>query len=256
MSLLPFSRNVAAGTTFLSPTDYQVYIDTTNGIATVVLPKISTVFSSFTSSFGNSNSIFGYRFKDVGGVAATNKIIFEGMDDDKINGVRKYEVETNGASGILIISGINNYTFVPDFTVTPSGSVDCFVKTISVANNTNDELSTFDECFIYLENGTYIFDVDYNFRTVGTVGNSYAAIMTNILSDEPNIAAGDVTQAERTTYVVGLQVDSNISVHLMTGKVVLNAGDGNSPVFKVGFLDSIDAQMQVLQVFMRAIKIA
>jgi hypothetical protein len=38
------SRNITSGKTFISPTDYQLYIDTTSGIATIVLPKIQTIF--------------------------------------------------------------------------------------------------------------------------------------------------------------------------------------------------------------------
>lgn len=113
------SRNITSGKTFISPTDYQLYIDSTGGEVTVVLPKIQTIFNYFNNNSGNSGFIFGFRFKDVGGSAATNNIIFEGMDNDVVNGSRTYIVSTNSASGLLIISGINNYTFVSDTASTP-----------------------------------------------------------------------------------------------------------------------------------------
>lgn len=106
------SRNITSGKTFISPTDYQLYIDTTSGIATVVLPKIQTVFNTYTNNLGSPNSIFGFRFKDIGNNASVNKIVFEGMDNDVVNGVQKFDVTTSGASGILMISGINNGNYI------------------------------------------------------------------------------------------------------------------------------------------------
>jgi hypothetical protein len=124
------SRNITSGKTFLSPTDYQLYIDSTGGEVTVVLPKIQTIFNYFNNNSGNSGFIFGFRFKDIGNNAAVNKIVFEGMDNDVVNGVQKFDVTTNGASGILIISGINNYTFVSDV-VSGASSLPCIDVTWS-----------------------------------------------------------------------------------------------------------------------------
>lgn len=137
MSNLPYSRTIGAGKTFLSPTDYQIYISTIDGVATVVLPKIETIFNSFINTFGNPNSIFGFRFKDIGGNASVNKIIFEGMDDNKVNGVQKFEVTTNGASGVVLISGINNYVLVSDV---PAGAT---FKTSFLFNVKASDLNSF-----------------------------------------------------------------------------------------------------------------
>jgi hypothetical protein len=114
MSTLPYIRTITAGKTFISPTDYTLYIDTTSGIATVVLPKIETLYSSFKNVLGNPNAIFGFRFLDIGNNASVNKIVFEGMDDDKVNGGQIYEVTDDGASGLILVSGGNNYILVND----------------------------------------------------------------------------------------------------------------------------------------------
>jgi hypothetical protein len=114
MSTLPYIRTITAGKTFISPTDYTLYIDTTSGIATVVLPKIETLYSSFKNVLGNPNAILGFRFLDIGNNASVNKIVFEGMDGDKVNGGQIYEVTDDGASGLILVSGGNNYILVND----------------------------------------------------------------------------------------------------------------------------------------------
>lgn len=111
---IPYIRTITAGKTFISPTDYTLYIDTTGGIATVVLPKIETLYSSFKNVLGNPNAIFGFRFLDIGNNASVNKIVFEGMDDDKVNGGQIYEVTDDGASGLILVSGGNNYHLIND----------------------------------------------------------------------------------------------------------------------------------------------
>lgn len=261
MSTFPFSRTLTAGRHFLSVTDLNVLADTTDGTVELVLPNIATLME-FVLKQGYSvgaAGVFSLNISDVSGNAATNNITIVPADNNYLSdSAVSVVISTNNGSAIfkptsstLWFSSISSTSNVTP----PSSGVDCFVKTISGAFNTNDVQNTFDECYMYLDNGTYIFDVDYNFRTTGTVGNSLAEIRTNISSDDVNVMPEDIIVASRTSEVVGLQVGSLISAHLMTGKIVLDAGAGNSPVFKAAFADTADLDMQVLSITMRAIKI-
>ena len=89
-----YKRLFEAGTSYLSATDLFVEVDTTLGIATIYLPKISELFALFaTNNFYNFN---GIRFKDLVGNAAVNNIIFKGLDGDLINGLSEVTLNTNG----------------------------------------------------------------------------------------------------------------------------------------------------------------
>lgn len=262
MSSFPFSRTFTAGRHFLSVTDLNVLADTTDGDVELVLPNIVTLMD-FLLKQGYSSAaagLFPINIVDVSGNAATNNITIVPADNNFLSDSAT-SVVINTNKGSALFKPMSNTLWYSSISLTsnvtpPSSGVDCFVKTIAGAFNTNDVQNTFDECYMYLDNGTYIFDVDYNFRTTGTVGNSLADIRTNVSSDDVNVMPEDTIVTTRTSDVVGLQVGSLISVHLMTGKIVLDAGVGNSPVFKAAFADTADLDMQVLSITMRAIKIA
>jgi len=139
--------------------------------------------------------------------------------------------------------------------------VDCFEKQINGPFDTVDESSTFSECFMYLEDGTYIFDVDYNFRrlpgSVSPPSSIVTEIRTNIINDDIIVMPTDVIQKTRISSNSSLNnFNDEVSVHLMTGKIELtNQSYPSFNVFKASFVDASDQDMQVLNISMRAIKI-
>jgi hypothetical protein len=99
MSFNQYKRVFGAGTSYISATDLFVEIDTTLGVATVFLPKISELFALFATN--NLYSFNGIRFTDLVGNAAVNNIIFKGLDGDLVNGLSDITLNTNGVGGIL-----------------------------------------------------------------------------------------------------------------------------------------------------------
>jgi hypothetical protein len=263
MITFPFSRTFGAGTHELATTDLNVLVDTSQGAVNLILPSISDTMD-FVLKQGYSSGavgIFPMNITDISNNASVNNITITTKGIDKFSG---------NLPSVVISENSGSYFFKPASTIiwsisksgvfnntppTPS-NVDCFTKVITGNFATNDVQNTFNECYLYLDNGTYIFDIDYNYATIGLVGNSFSDIRTNIASDDINVMPEDIVVSSRTSYTLGLQVGSLISVHLMTGKVILDAGEGNSPVFKVAFADTLDADMQISNIFMRAIKIA
>jgi hypothetical protein len=108
MSLNQYTRTIAAGKTFLSPTDLYISIDVTLGVATMVLPKISTVFDN--TSVNNIYSYIGIRFFDLINNASVNNIIVEAADGDFVNGQSKITLNTNGVGGLVTPVGSNNWS--------------------------------------------------------------------------------------------------------------------------------------------------
>lgn len=99
MSFNQYKRVFGAGTSYLSATDLFAEIDTTLGVATIYLPKISELFALFaTNNFYNFN---GIRFTDLANNAAVNNIILKGKDGDLVNGLSQITLNTNGVGGIL-----------------------------------------------------------------------------------------------------------------------------------------------------------
>ena len=54
-------RQVGAGTTYLSPTDFLVQVDTSLGAVVIVMPKIATILDSYTTLY----QYMGIRFVDI-----------------------------------------------------------------------------------------------------------------------------------------------------------------------------------------------
>ena len=71
-------RTITAGTTFLSPTDFYLQIDTSAGAVTIVPPNADAIFSN-----GNTNvySYIGIRFVDISNNASVNNITITGNND-------------------------------------------------------------------------------------------------------------------------------------------------------------------------------
>lgn len=92
------ARQVKAGKTFLSPTDYFVEISTNDGAVEICLPKISTVLDTFKKIGTTFQPI---RFLDVSSTENDNKITFTAMDDDLIDGNKSRLIDSRYSSGVF-----------------------------------------------------------------------------------------------------------------------------------------------------------
>ncbi len=109
MSNFPITRNVGAGVTLLSLSDFHLTITTANGAVLVYLQAVSDLLNYKQNVTGNINFIDGIRFVDFSNMAATNNITFYAADGDTINGASSFTVNTNGATGMLIPCGGNQW---------------------------------------------------------------------------------------------------------------------------------------------------
>jgi hypothetical protein len=99
----PYSRQVVAGTTFLSPTDFYIEVDTLLGEATVVLPSISTIME-IVAKLGITFA--GIRIVDISDNASVNNIVILTGGNDLVNNTSSITLNTNGVGGIFTtISG-------------------------------------------------------------------------------------------------------------------------------------------------------
>jgi hypothetical protein len=103
-------RQVGAGKTFLSPTDFLLQVVTTDGSAQLVLPKIATILDSYTTIY----QYMGIRFVDISNNASVNNIELIGFESDKINGESTITISTNGGGGILTLIGNGQWTYTPN----------------------------------------------------------------------------------------------------------------------------------------------
>jgi hypothetical protein len=100
-------RYVGAGTTFLSPTDFIVQVDTSAGAVTIVLPKISTIINTFTTIY----QYIGVRLVDISNNASVNNITILGFETDVVNGGASVVLDTNGAGGLISLLGESQWSF-------------------------------------------------------------------------------------------------------------------------------------------------
>lgn len=135
------------------------------------------------------------------------------------------------------------------------GSIDCFDKLTDIQFLLTDEPSTFNECYLVLEPGNYIFDVDYNCAKGDEIpiGGCNGIICTNLNPLLINNDNSDVVHRE-----IGFNPSyfnengSSSTAHLMTGKLSFN----QQFVFKAKFVDaSGSGNINVGSIFIRAIKI-
>lgn len=159
-----YKRVFEAGTSYLSATDLFVEVDTTLGIATIYLPKISELFALFaTNNFYNFN---GIRFKDLVGNAAVNNIILKGLDGDLINGLSEVTLNTNGIGGIITPISETDWSLNLN---TVSGGASSAVDVFSayeeqLANiDINDTQEVYGDGYIVLQAGSYTFDCDFEY---------------------------------------------------------------------------------------------
>ena len=100
-------RSVSAGTTFLSPTDFIVQVDTSAGAVTLILPKTSLILDSFTTIY----QYMGIRIVDASNNASVNNITIAGFETNTINTSNSVVLNTNGAGGVFSILGDNQWSF-------------------------------------------------------------------------------------------------------------------------------------------------
>ena len=100
-------RSVGAGTTFLSPTDFIVEVDTSAGAVTLILPKIATILSTYVTI----QQYIGIRFVDVSNNASVNNVTIAGFETDTINAESTITLDTNGAGGMVSLIGSGQWCF-------------------------------------------------------------------------------------------------------------------------------------------------
>jgi len=100
-------RLVSAGKNFLSPTDFIIQVDTSAGAVEIVMPKIATILSSYTTIY----QYMGIRFIDISNNASTNNITLTGFETDTINDVTNIVLNTNGVGGILTLIGETDWSY-------------------------------------------------------------------------------------------------------------------------------------------------
>lgn len=99
-------RYIGAGTNFLSPTDFILEVDTSNGDVEIVLPKIETILNNATIY-----QYIGIRFVDISNNASVNNITLTGFENNNINGLDSVVLNTNGIGGTLTLIGDNEWIF-------------------------------------------------------------------------------------------------------------------------------------------------
>jgi hypothetical protein len=112
-------RRVGAGINFLSPTDFIVEVDTSAGAVTLILPKIATILSSFTTI----QQFIGIRFVDISNNASVNNITVEGFETDSVNGESSIILNTNGAGGLATLIGGSQWSFQKNSTSSDGGGI-------------------------------------------------------------------------------------------------------------------------------------
>jgi hypothetical protein len=100
-------RIVGAGTTYLSPTDFLIQVDTSAGAVTIILPKIATIFASYTTIF----QYMGIRVVDVSDNASVNNITIQAFETNVVNNSQSVILNTNGAGGIFTLIGNNEWSY-------------------------------------------------------------------------------------------------------------------------------------------------
>jgi hypothetical protein len=114
-----FSRTISAGTTFLSPADLFVRVDTSEGAVTVVLPNLSTVFD-YVAKSGNFLQSIGIRITDVSNNASINNITVKPADGDVLNNTNQVVLSTNGVGGIIQVLDYGSWTYTPNYVIDPT----------------------------------------------------------------------------------------------------------------------------------------
>jgi hypothetical protein len=102
------ARKIGAGTTFLSPTDFYVEVDTSAGAVTIVLPSILTIMETVAKL---GITFAGIRFLDISNNASVNNITIIGGSNNKVNDLTSIILNTNGVGGIFNILNNNEWSY-------------------------------------------------------------------------------------------------------------------------------------------------
>jgi len=111
-------RQIGAGINFISPTDFILEVDTSNGDVEIVLPKIETILNNATIY-----QYIGIRFVDISNNASVNNITLTGFENNNINGLDSLILNTNGIGGTLTLIGDNEWIFTENKITTINSTV-------------------------------------------------------------------------------------------------------------------------------------
>jgi hypothetical protein len=112
-----YTRKIGEGINFLSPTDFIVEVDTSQGEVIMYLPLISTVLSSESP---NLQQFMGIRFVDVSNNASVNNIIIRGLDNDIVNN-GEVVLKTDGVGGLINLISNSKWSFQQNTTESSGG---------------------------------------------------------------------------------------------------------------------------------------
>jgi len=198
-------RLVGTGKNFLSPTDFIIQVDTSQGAVEIVMPKIATILASYTTIY----QYMGIRFVDISNNASTNNITLTGFETDTINGATNIVLNTNGVGGILTLIGENDWSYSENKTiqsiVIPTTNYGLYAQT---ANSVPVTATTLESTLIGAGLGTLSVPAN-TFK----VGDSFTAKLIGHISCvgtatiEIRIKSGSVLLAD--TGVVALDTTTN-----------------------------------------------
>lgn len=201
-------RNLGAGLNYVQLTDDFLGCVTAEGAINAQLPQINQLTSNLQYARGIGTDLFTYKFVDVSGKAATNPVTITAGDGDTINGLPSITINVNGFSGILFLSGNNNWVFVASNVQNGGGGggggvndllskLDAGVFDITVTNQ------VFGSNYLVLDAGTYFFDFCYDYIPDPAGAELVTAqIRTNVNPLITGVNGSDVVVAETKTKVL------------------------------------------------------
>lgn len=107
---LNIGRTIGSGVNDLYPTDFQISTNSTNGIITLRLPKISDVLSE-RFKIGYLQFI-SFLIADISGTASVNKTTIIASNGEKVNGASSVDLTTNNYSVLLTITSDKSWSLV------------------------------------------------------------------------------------------------------------------------------------------------
>jgi hypothetical protein len=199
-----YTRKIGEGTNFLSPTDFIVEVDTSQGEVIMYLPLISTVLASESP---NLQQFMGVRFVDVSNNASVNNIIIRGLGDDTVNG-GEVVLKTDGVGGLINLISNSKWSFQQNTTESSGGITEYRMNQLPSLSYTsqslpqpnlygivmdealrvnynqpliileNGNLGQVSYCQSVLNNGIYIYEV-YDIQTVDSLYGYWVAFKQN-----------------------------------------------------------------------------
>jgi hypothetical protein len=193
-------RLVGAGTTFLSPTDFIVQVDTSAGAVTLILPKIQTILSAYTSI----QQFIGIRFVDISNNASVNNITIVGFESDSINAENNIVLNTNGVGGMISLIGTSQWNFVQNAVGGTKGGGNYLLQELPTPQYT----TLFDREAIgevYANNKQAQIIVGRTFLTLDNGDLIYTKGIFCILNDETILACGSSSIDADKNYFLALK---------------------------------------------------